>query len=132
MTANLTLDPNSSTPAVQQIADGLRVLLVEGQLKPGDALPPVRVLARELVVHFNTVAEAYRRLESEGWLEVRRKHGTVVRWRESPQSTAADLESFDDDLMRLVARYRGLGVSKSVLTRSLREQAAHLEGNDHD
>ncbi|MGH8399598.1 MAG: GntR family transcriptional regulator [Gammaproteobacteria bacterium] len=128
MTLTLTLDPRSPAPAVQQIADGLRVLLVQGELSPGDMLPPVRVLARELVVHFNTVAEAYRRLEAEGWLEVRRKHGTVVRSRPSPQQADGDLDNFAAELLRLVARYRGLGITESTLAHSLREQAAKLEG----
>ena len=65
---HLRLDPNSSVPAVRQIADNLRILLVEGQLKPGDELPSVRRVAMELGVHFNTVAEAYRQLVAEGRL----------------------------------------------------------------
>ena len=66
-TARIRIDPSSGIPAVRQIADNLRVLLVGGQLAPGAALPPVRRVAVELGVHFNTVAEAYRQLAAEGW-----------------------------------------------------------------
>ena len=56
----IRIDLNSPVPATRQIADGLRVELVEGRLKPGTDLPSVRRIAMELGVHFNTVAEAYR------------------------------------------------------------------------
>src|SRR5579872_7136434 len=63
----LRVDSNSSIPVYRQIVDGVRILLVNGELAPGDQLPPVRRLALDLGVHFNTVAEAYRTLEEEGW-----------------------------------------------------------------
>ena len=50
----------AAEPVYRQIAAQLRVLIVEGALRPGDALPPVRRVARDLAVHFNTVAEAFR------------------------------------------------------------------------
>jgi len=64
--ARIRIDLNSPVPATRQIADGLRVELVEGRLKPGSGLPSVRRVAMELGVHFNTVAEAYRVLAAEG------------------------------------------------------------------
>jgi DNA-binding transcriptional regulator YhcF (GntR family) len=58
----LQIDLSLATPAYEQIASGLRRLLVEGAFRPGDQLPTVRRLAMDLGVHHNTVAEAYRRL----------------------------------------------------------------------
>ncbi|MEE4305039.1 MAG: GntR family transcriptional regulator, partial [Wenzhouxiangella sp.] len=74
----LAVDVDSDVPIVQQIVNGLRRLLVGGELSPGDALPSSRALARDLGVHFNTVAQAYRTLEAEGWLALKRRAGTVV------------------------------------------------------
>jgi DNA-binding transcriptional regulator YhcF (GntR family) len=62
----IRFDPFSGVPAIRQITDSLRVLLVERKLAPGVVLPSVRRLAMELGVHFNTVAEAYRELAGEG------------------------------------------------------------------
>ena len=45
----LNIDLASATPVYRQIIDGLRVLLVNRQLAPGDGLPPVRRLALDLV-----------------------------------------------------------------------------------
>lgn len=127
----LTLDRDSPVPAVQQIADGLRVLLVEGILKPGDGLPPVRELALELVVHFNTVAQAYRLLEEEGWLELRRKHGTLVRQRTAPQPAPETNAAFVIELTRLLARYRSRGLSVLNIAAALGKQTLKLEEQSH-
>jgi GntR family transcriptional regulator len=80
----LTIDLSSPIPAYRQIADGLRTSLYGGALKPGNALPPVRQLAVDLGVHFNTVAEAYRQLAAEGWLDLRRGRGAVILARDTP------------------------------------------------
>ena len=84
MAPRIRIDLASGTPAVRQIADQLRVLLVDGELAPGAVLPSVRRLAMELGVHFNTVSEAYRQLASEGWLEVQHGRGATVRERATP------------------------------------------------
>jgi len=86
----LTIDLNSPVPAYRQIADGLRSALLNSALRPGDALPPVRQLATDLGVHFNTVAEAYRTLAAEGWLDLRRGRGAIVIPRDTPPEPAPE------------------------------------------
>ena len=71
----VSLNLESPIPAYRQIANDLRRHLVEERLKPGDLLPPIRQLAVDLGVHFNTVALAYRMLADEGWLELKRRRG---------------------------------------------------------
>src|SRR5437870_10494667 len=80
----ITIDLKSSIPVYRQIVDAIRHLLVEGELKPGDQLPPVRQLGLDLGVHFNTVAQAYRELSEEGWLDLKRRRGAVVLDRAQP------------------------------------------------
>src|SRR5580704_8787392 len=77
-------DP-AGTAAYKQIADQLRTLIIEGALNPGDFLPPVRRLALELGVHFNTIAQAYRTLAQEGLLEITRGHRAAVVERNLPK-----------------------------------------------
>ena len=74
----LRIDLRSPAPVYRQIADGLRTLLVNGGFKPGDRLPTVRQWCIDLAVHHNTVAQAYRLLAEEGWLELRRHRGVTV------------------------------------------------------
>ena len=67
-----------------------------GIIKPGEALPAVRQLARELKVNPNTVQHAYRTLEGEGAVVVRRGIGTFVadtkrEWRGRQQAVARQI-----------------------------------------
>jgi GntR family transcriptional regulator len=100
----LRIDLSSSTPAYRQISDGLRALLVEGRFAPGDQLPTVRQLAVDLGVHHNTVAQAYRALAEEAWLELARGRGATVRDRSAPRATAAVRQSWTRRLAELVAQ----------------------------
>jgi len=88
-TTVLRVDLASPTPVYRQIADGLRALLAHGAFKPGDRLPTVRQVAIDLAVHHNTVAQAYRVLAEEGWLDLRRHRGQ--RSSSGARSTPAPL-----------------------------------------
>jgi GntR family transcriptional regulator len=124
----LSVDLASATPVYRQIIDGLRVLLVNRRLAPGDSLPPVRRLALDLGVHFNTVAQAYRALADEGWIEIARRNGARVIERLMPDARQAELAT---DLQRrlgeLIAELRARGYPPSRLARDLRRAAQSLE-----
>ena len=66
--AVVTLDAGAPTPPHAQIFEQIRAMIERGEVKPGDALPPVRQLAGDLGVAPNTVARAYAELKAEGWV----------------------------------------------------------------
>ena len=99
----IRIDLDSAVPAYRQIVEAVRILLVSGKLKPGDVLPSVRRLALDLGIHFNTVAEAYRALGEEGWLDLR--HGrvaTVVQRAQPPVAHPELVQKFRHRLRALV------------------------------
>jgi GntR family transcriptional regulator len=65
-------------PKYQQIANQIKLEIVNVQIKPGDRLPTARELAVELKINIATVARSYFTLKKEGFLRVRRKAGSVV------------------------------------------------------
>jgi GntR family transcriptional regulator len=73
------IDPRSPTPLYEQIAARVRVAVAAGDLAPGDALPSVRALARDLRVNPATVVQAYRDLAADGFVEMRHGQGTFVQ-----------------------------------------------------
>jgi DNA-binding transcriptional regulator YhcF (GntR family) len=120
----IRFDPGSGVPAVRQIVDGLRVLLVERELAPGMELPSVRRLAIELGVHFNTVAEAYRQLAAEGWLDLKHGRSAIVVPRAVPPAPNQDwTEDFRNRLRTLVAQMRAEGISADGIAAELRAMA---------
>ena len=128
--AILQIDLSSGTPAYRQIVDGIRLLLVSGELKPGDTLPTVRSLGLDLGVHFSTVAEAYRTLSEEGWLELKRHHGAFVTERRSPAPAPETRAEFGTKLRQLVAQLRAAGLSTKAIGEELRQVAAELATAD--
>jgi DNA-binding transcriptional regulator YhcF (GntR family) len=120
----VSLNLESSVPAYRQIANDLRQHLVEERLKPGDLLPPIRQLAVDLGVHFNTVALAYRMLAAEGWLELKRRRGAAVLARNAPR--AVDRSQVDQLLQQLghiAAELRSVGMSSRQISAALRRLA---------
>jgi GntR family transcriptional regulator len=122
----LQIDLASETPAYEQIARGLRALLVAARLKPGDQLPTVRQLALDLGVHHNTVAEAYRKLAGEGWLELKRGRGATVRERSSPLPAPAARQQFARRLEELLAKAVSDGLPRKQLAGELLDSVARL------
>src|SRR5258708_6974586 len=126
--AQIRLDVSSDIPAYKQVADQLRTLAVEGVVKPGDTLPPIRRLAVELGVHFNTVAEAYRVLAQEGFLEITHGHGAHIIDRTLPRRAEPEsLAHFRQRLRDLVASVRVRGLSTKQIMAELQITAEGLE-----
>jgi GntR family transcriptional regulator len=74
----IDLDPKDPRPVYRQIVDEVCRCISIGVLKPEESLPAARKLAGDLKVNANTVQHAYRRLEQEGVVYVRRGLGTFV------------------------------------------------------
>jgi GntR family transcriptional regulator len=73
-------------PIYIQIVNQVKQLVTSGRLSPGDEVPPIRVLAEQLVVNPNTVARAYLELERAGIVTKRHGSGTYVSEAPSPLS----------------------------------------------
>jgi GntR family transcriptional regulator len=73
------IDTKSDIPLGEQVRRAVRRAIAEGELKKGDALPPVRKVAAKTGVNLNTVARAYRQLEQEGLVETVRGRGTEIK-----------------------------------------------------
>ena len=117
--AQIRIDLDSVAPVNRQIVDQLRTLLVEGTVAPDDALPSVRRLAIDLGVHFNTVADAYRTLAEEGWLDISQGRGARVRKRRAPRPDDETLSNFRRRLRQLVAEMRAQGLSSAMIAHEL-------------
>jgi GntR family transcriptional regulator len=104
----IDLDADDPRPVFQQIVDEVRRAVAVGQVKPDDPLPAVRKLANDLKVNANTVQHAYRTLEREGVVYVRRGTGTFV----SP-------------IAREDGKERRMAVARQIAGRAMREGFRH-------
>lgn len=116
------IDPRSPTPLYAQIATRLRLAVASAELRPGDALPSVRQLAARLRVNPATVVQAYRDLETEGFVEIRQGAGTFVR-DVQPDKRAGERARQAAALVRHMVTEAGrLGVSIEELQVAIQEE----------
>src|SRR5215475_14538440 len=120
MTPTITIDLNAPVPVYRQIVDGMRHLLVDGALQPGDQVPTVRQLAIDLGIHFNTAAQAYRVLADEGWLDLKRRRGAIVRDRLQPTAPSKKRQQQSIQRLReLIAQLQAEGIPANQIAGQL-------------
>jgi DNA-binding transcriptional regulator YhcF (GntR family) len=108
----------------EQIVTQISLGILSGELAPGERLPSIRDLARRFHLHPNTVSLAYRRLERERWVDLRRGSGVYVREAAPHQQVPPDLhhlsgEYLDQLIVNLVQASRALRVGAAELHKRL-------------
>ena len=71
-------------PIYKQIINQIKYMIASSRLLPGEKLPPVRKLAEILLINPNTVARAYRDLETLGLVQTRQGSGVCISEGTSP------------------------------------------------
>lgn len=75
---NFPINASNGVPIFDQIARHITFSVADGRLKPGQTVPSIRTAAESLAVNANTVARAYRQLQSDGVLSPVRGTGLEV------------------------------------------------------
>ena len=75
----LKINFSSPVPLYEQLVEEIKRMISIGEIKPGDALPPVRRLASQLDIAVNTVARAYQELKKLELIEGSRRKGSFVQ-----------------------------------------------------
>jgi GntR family transcriptional regulator len=73
------INASSGLPVYEQVARQITFAVAAGSLQPGEMIPSVREMARELAINPNTVARAYRQLQDAGVLESIRGSGLTIQ-----------------------------------------------------
>jgi len=99
---DFVLNRKGGVPLHDQLLAQLELKILSGAIAAGQRLPSVRVLARRLGLHPNTVSSAYRDLEQAGHVELRRGAGVYVR--SGVPSASIDEAPGLDEMVRLALR----------------------------
>jgi GntR family transcriptional regulator len=128
----ILLDLNSADerPIYCQIADRVKFAVAGGALRPGDLVPSVRELSKQLVVNPNTVARAYRDLQTEGLLEPVRGMGLQVAEGAVDRCRAARREMVRRRLRRAIEEARQGRMDPAEIEALFREEWARAAGQD--
>jgi GntR family transcriptional regulator len=120
------IDPRAARPIYGQIMDEVRRLIVTGELKADDPLPSVRQLAADLRLNHNTIVQAYRELEREEAVYVRRGQGTFVAAQRAPQVQRERVIA--EVAERAAADARRHGIAVEELVDALQAAAPQIKG----
>jgi GntR family transcriptional regulator len=112
----LHIDRSSGIPVHIQLGERIRLLVHQGVLGPGAALPTVRSLAVQLKLNANTVARVYRDLQHEGVLTLRRGVGTFVAETAAEPIASESFALLAERTDALIELGRTLGLSAAELS----------------
>lgn len=74
----IVVSNHNSTPLYLQIAMQIKTGIMSGELKPGEAIPSIRSLAKSLHISVLTVQKAYETLQDDGFIETTAGKGCYV------------------------------------------------------
>src|SRR5580765_3420997 len=118
----LHIATGDGVPIYLQIANQVKHLVASQRLGPGDEIPPIRVLAQQLLVNPNTVARAYLELERDGVVVKRHGSGTYISDKGSPLARKERLRILTDRVDALLAEARHLEVAPEDLMKLVKER----------
>lgn len=99
---DIIITNNSETPIYEQIEEQIKAMILNGDLKEGDGLPSMRLLAKELRISIITTKRAYEELERDGYIESYTGKGSFVKGinRELVKETVVyEIEGLFDEIL---------------------------------
>jgi len=123
----LHVSTGDGVPIYLQIANQVKHMLASGRLAPGDEIPPIRVLAKQLLINPNTVARAYLELEREGVVQKRHGSGTYISDVGSPLGRKERLKILSERIDALLAEARNLRIEPAELMREISERSQQIQ-----
>lgn len=76
----IRIDAKSALPVYEQVKRAIKLAILTGTLKDGEAVASIRDLAQRLQINPNTIVKIYSQLETEGFLTSRPGLGYFVRF----------------------------------------------------
>ena len=116
---DIILHNTGDKPIYEQIADQIKEQIMTGALAAGDALPSMRLLAKELRISVITTKRAYEELERDGFLENVPGKGCFVAPQNKELLREAQLRRVEEKLSQAVDEARKGGFALSELQEML-------------
>lgn len=121
------IDPANGLAIYEQIVRQVKFAVANESLKPGELVPSVRELARQLTVNPNTVARAYRELQSAGVVESLRGTGLAVTPNARRRCVDERLKLVRQRLRQVLAEAKQGQLGRDELRAVVEEELARLE-----
>ncbi len=114
-------------PIYKQIINQIKYMVASGRLSPGKKLPPVRKLAETLLINPNTVARAYRDLETLGLVQTRQGSGVCISQGPSPLAQAQKMKILTERADILLTEAQQMDIDLEAIIDLLHERHTQLQ-----
>lgn len=115
----ILISNQSGKPIYEQITEQVKAMILGGSLKEGDALPSMRLLAKELRISVITTKRAYEELEREGFLYSVPGKGSFVAGKNLELVREEQLRQIEAHLSQAVEAAALCGLTLQELTDTL-------------
>lgn len=115
MILNILISTLSQTPIYEQIQRQIKEMILSRKLKPGEQLPSIRLMAKELKVGIVTVKRAYEELENDGVIINLQGRGCFVQNIDIDKIKAINMSALKEKLLDVKAFCKQSGISKDEL-----------------
>lgn len=112
---NIIISNSGDRPIYEQITAQIKAMIMNGQLKEGDALPSMRTLAKELRISVITTKRAYEDLERDGFITTVVGKGSFVKAADTSLVREERLKQIEELLGRAVVLAGESGIRKEEM-----------------
>ena len=118
----LYIDPSNGLAIYDQVVRQVKFAVAQGAVKPGNLIPSVREMARELAINPNTVARAYQQLQADGVLEQVRGMGLEVAADAVKQCKSERHKMIQDRIRQVLVEAKQSGLEEDELRQIIEKQ----------
>ena len=112
---NIIISNSSNLPIYEQITTQIKAMIMQGDLKEGDALPSMRTLAKDLRISLITTKRAYEDLERDGFINSFTGKGSFVAPRNIELMREETLKQIEAGLSNVIDLAKTGGISSTDL-----------------
>lgn len=117
---DLIISNASGKPIYEQIYTQIKNNIISGELSPGDALPSIRALAKDLRISVITTTRAYDELERDGFIDRVPGKGCYVAEKNLELMREAHLKQIEDHMSEIVELAAGCSLTEEEAVKILR------------
>ncbi len=114
----IEIEFNGDVPIYLQIRNKILEAIAKGELKEGDSLPSVRQMSGMIDVNLHTINKAYNLLKSEGYLQVDKRVGVIVKINK-PNNF---IDEFNEKINLILAEGKVMGLKEEEIIKIVKEK----------
>jgi GntR family transcriptional regulator len=119
---NIIISNSSQHPIYEQIVTQIKTAIMKDELSQGDALPSIRLLAKELQISVITTKRSYEELERDGFIETVPGKGSYVSGQNKDLIREKRLTVIDEKLTEVVSESKLLNLSLEEISEIVQQQ----------